>query len=109
MSNQHNTHNANHGTLKSYVIGFILSIALTVIPYMAVVSHSMTLEMTALIVVGVGIIQLLVQLIFFLHLNTKADGRDNLMAFIFTFLIIAILVCGSLWIMYSMNYNMMDH
>lgn len=102
-------HNNNHGTLKSYIIGFILSIILTVIPYQIVVSHSMPVDKVALSIVAIGIIQLLVQLVFFLHLNLKKDGRENLLAFLFTFLIIGILVVGSLWIMYSMNYNMMDH
>lgn len=109
MTKIHTNHNGNHGTLKSYIIGFILSIILTVIPYMIVVSHSMSIDAVALSVVGIGIIQLLVQLVFFLHLNTKKEGREDLLAFLFTFLIIGILVIGSLWIMYSMNYNMMDH
>lgn len=102
-------HNSNHGTLKSYVIGFILSIVLTIIPYVIVVKHSMTIDAVALSIVAIGIIQLLVQLIFFLHLSFKKDGQENSIAFIFTFLIIGILVVGSLWIMYNMNYNMMDH
>lgn len=106
MTNQHN-HNSNHGTLKSYIIGFILSIALTVIPYLIVVNHAFDIDVIAISVVAIGIIQLLVQLIFFLHLNTSKDGQDNLLSFVFTFLIIAIIVSGSLWIMYNMNVNMM--
>lgn len=102
-----NQHSHNHGTLKSYIIGFILSIALTVIPYMIVVKHSLSIDAIAISVVAIGIIQLLVQLVFFLHLNTGKDGQDNLLAFVFTFLIIAIIVSGSLWIMYNMNVNMM--
>lgn len=103
MTSKHN----NHGTLKSYITGFILSIVLTIIPYLIVVNHSFSLEMVAISVVAIGIIQLLVQLVFFLHLNTSKDGQENLLSFIFTFLIIAILVIGSLWIMYNMNINMM--
>lgn len=104
-----NNHNSNHGTLKSYIIGFILSIALTIIPYLIVVNHSFSIDAIAISVVAIGIIQLLVQLVFFLHLNTSTDGQDNLLSFVFTFLIIAILVAGSLWIMYNMNINMMPH
>lgn len=106
MVKQHK-HNSNHGTLKSYIIGFILSIALTIIPYLIVVNHAFAINVVALSVVAIGIVQLLVQLIFFLHLNTSQDGQDNLLSFVFTFLIIAILVVGSLWIMYNMNINMM--
>jgi cytochrome o ubiquinol oxidase subunit IV len=102
-------HHNNHGTLKSYVIGFVLSIILTVIPYMLVVNHSMTTDAIAISIVAVGIIQLLIQLVFFLHLSFKKDSQENTLAFLFTFLIIGILVIGSLWIIYNMNYNMMDH
>lgn len=108
MVKPHN-HNSNHGTLKSYIIGFILSIALTIIPYVIVVNHSFSIDAIAISVVVIGIIQLLVQLIFFLHLNTSKDGQSNLLSFVFTFIIIAILVVGSLWIMYNMNINMMPH
>ena len=31
------------------------------------------------------------------------------MAFIFTIVIVVILVVGSLWIMHNLDYNMMDH
>lgn len=107
---QHNiSHNNNHGTLKSYLIGFILSIVLTVVPYMIAVNHSMTMDAIALSVIVIALIQLLVQVKFFLHLSFKKGDQESSLAFLFTLLIIGILVIGSLWIMYSMNYNMVDH
>jgi len=45
----------------------------------------------------------------FLHMNTSSEDRWNLVAFVFTVLIIAILVVGSIWIMWNLNYNMMVH
>ncbi|MGU4809126.1 hypothetical protein MAY79_30290, partial [Escherichia coli] len=39
--------------------------------------------------------------------NTKSDEGCNMTAFVFTVLIIAILVVGSIWIMWNLNYNMM--
>lgn len=100
---------AGHGTLKSYIIGFILSIALTVIPYAIVVHHLLSADAVIIAIVALGIVQLLVQLIFFLHLSSAPDQRWNVMTFAFTVLILVILVIGSLWIMWNMNYNMMDH
>lgn len=102
-------HGAGHGTLKSYIIGFILSILLTIIPYSLVVHHLLLGDMLVIAVVILGIIQLLVQLIFFLHLSTSPAQRWNSMTFAFTVLIIVILVIGSLWIMWNLNYNMMEH
>lgn len=107
MSVKHH-HKASHGSLKSYIIGFILSILLTVVPYFLVVNHVVSLEVTVGLVVVLGVLQLLVQLIFFLHLGMAPEQRSNLMSFIFTLLILLILVVGTLWIMYNMNYNMMQ-
>ena len=105
----HQTHDTNHGTQKSYIIGFILSILLTIIPYALVVNHLLVGYSLIIAVVILGIIQLLVQLIFFLHLSSHSSQRWNLITFLFTVLIVVILVIGSLWIMYNMNYNMMEH
>lgn len=108
-NNAHHIPGTSHGTLKSYIIGFILSILLTVIPYMIVVNHVASIDAIAIAIVALGILQLFVQLIFFLHLNTSSDGRSTLLSFVFTFFILVILVAGSLWIMWNLNYNMMDH
>lgn len=110
-SHNHVSHEtgASHGSLKSYIIGFLLSIVFTLIPFKLVMDHALATHVLILIVVAFAILQLLIQLIFFLHLSTKSEARWNLMAFLFTILIVAIVVIGSLWIMYNLNYNMMDH
>jgi cytochrome o ubiquinol oxidase operon protein cyoD len=57
---------------------------------------------------GSAIAQFLVQVIFFLRLTTKSpQGKINIMAFIFTGVILTSIICGSLWIMWNLNYNMM--
>lgn len=112
MSNQHHVSvetGAGHGTMKSYVIGFILSILLTIIPYMIVVDHMLVGTALVASIVILGIFQLLVQLVFFLHLSTKSEQSWNLLTFIFTLVIVLILVVGSLWIMWNLNYHMMEH
>ena len=99
-----------HGSYKSYIIGFILSIILTVIPYKIVVDGLLDSDLQTIIAITIFALgQFLVQVIFFLHLGDEAKPRWNLLAFIFTIIVIAILVAGSLWIMYNLNYNMMDH
>ncbi len=99
----------SHGSVKSYTIGFILSIILTVIPYFIVVNHMMPVEGIAIAVVLLAIGQLFIQLVFFLHLDRSSEQRWNLITFLFTTLILLILVIGSIWIMWNLNYNMMDH
>lgn len=66
-------------------------------------SHSTILA----VVVGMAVIQVVVHLIYFLHMNTSSEERWNLVALLFTAMIIGIVVVGSLWIMYNLNINMM--
>jgi cytochrome o ubiquinol oxidase operon protein cyoD len=90
-------------TLKLYVTGFVLSLFLTVVPYLLVVNDALTAKNLVLTIVVLGLAQLAVQVVFFLHLSTK---RWNLIVFIFTIFVVAILVGGSLWIMYNLKYKM---
>lgn len=100
--------NAKPSTVTSYVIGFLFSIALTLIPYKLVVSHVWERDQTITAIVICAVLQLLVQLKFFLHLNFSPKGRENLYSFIFTVITLFIIVAGSLWIMHDLNYYMMD-
>ena len=51
--------------------------------------------------------QVLVQLVYFLHMNSSSEQRWNVIAFIYTVLCIAVLLVGSVWIMNYLHYNMM--
>ncbi len=95
-----------HGDLRSYVTGFVMSILLTLLPYFIVVKHLLSGYMLVAAIVCFGVAQLLVQLVFFLHLSPKAKAKWNLIALVFTGLIVLILVVGTLWIMNNLNYNM---
>lgn len=114
MSHQHSEeahvteYGASHGTTKSYIIGFIISIILTIIPFYFVITHAVSNDVIIVTIIATAILQLLVQLIFFLHMNTESKPRWNLTAFIFTLFVVAVLVVGSIWIMWNLNYNMMS-
>lgn len=97
-----------HLTLGSYILGFALSLLFTLVPYVLV---SQQLADRVVLILGISlaaIIQLVIQLKFFLHLSFKPKERDSLFAFIFTAIILLIFVFGSLWIMHDLNYFMMD-
>jgi cytochrome o ubiquinol oxidase subunit IV len=106
---QSSTHHggASHGSVKSYIVGFILSVILTVVPFWMVMHPTESHTTVLYVIIGLALAQILVQLVYFLHMNTSSEGGWNLIAFIFTVLIIAILVVGSLWIMFHLNTNMM--
>jgi cytochrome o ubiquinol oxidase operon protein cyoD len=58
-------------------------------------------------IIILAIVQLLVQLIFFMHLASENGPRWKLAVLISTVGIILIVVVGSIWIMNHLNYNMM--
>jgi len=94
-------------TLAAYFIGFVLCLVLTIIPFVLVGKHLLPDETLYIVISILAIVQLLVQVIFFLRLNASPTGRWTSMSFVFTLMIVVILVFGSLWIMYNLNYYMM--
>jgi cytochrome o ubiquinol oxidase subunit IV len=97
-----------HGSLKSYTTGFVLSVIFTIIPYALVVRDIISGNVLVAALVGFAFVQLIIQLLFFLHLGRESKPRWNLMIFLFMLLVLLILVLGSLWIMNNLNYNMMS-
>lgn len=88
--------------------GFILSLILTAIPFWLVmgdVIESKTVTIAAIMIFG-GI-QMVVHMIYFLHMNSRSEGGWTMMALIFTIVILVIVLVGSLWVMYHLNTNMM--
>jgi cytochrome o ubiquinol oxidase operon protein cyoD len=100
---------ASHGSVKSYLIGFILSIILTVIPFAMVMNGSATKTTLIAVLTLCAVVQIVVHLIYFLHLDSSSEQRWNVVALAFAALIIVILVVGSLWVMLHLNYNLMIH
>ncbi|VAX76530.1 Cytochrome bo(3) ubiquinol oxidase subunit 4 [Serratia symbiotica] len=98
---------ANHGSFPSYLIGFILSIILTAIPFFVVMNNCTSNTINRTVVIGSALIQMVVHIIYFLHINTSSKKRWNLVALMFTAIMIGILLTGSLWIMYNLNINML--
>ncbi len=99
-------------TLKAYLIGFSLSLILTFASFVVagITGHRFFSDASTYVGLAVlAVSQLFVQVIFFLRINTSEQGRWNLMSFLFTILIIGVVVAGSLWIMYNLNYNMISH
>lgn len=101
-------HSADHGDVKSYVIGFVLSVILTAIPFWAVMEGDFSKTTTIWTVVVAAIVQLWVHLKFFLHLNfVTEDGRASTFSFLFSALVIVMIVGLSVWIIYEANAMMM--
>ncbi|VAY02145.1 Cytochrome bo(3) ubiquinol oxidase subunit 4 [Arsenophonus endosymbiont of Aleurodicus dispersus] len=108
MSYKNTQHSGtSHGSIKIYLIGLISSIILTFVPFYMVTNSTASHDTRLWIVIGTAITQIMVHLVCFLHMNTSSDDHWNLVAFLFTMLIIGVVVIGSLWIMHNLNINMM--
>jgi cytochrome o ubiquinol oxidase subunit IV len=99
---------AVHATFKGYLTGFLLSVVLTAIPFWLVMAKVLgSSNDTALVILGIGAGQIIVHMGYFLHMNAKSEGGWNLLALIFTLVLVVITLSGSLWITYHLNQNMM--
>ena len=100
------SHLANHGSLSMYVTGFLLSLFLTIVPYFMVTTQKLPHDTLILVVLGLAMLQLLVQIIFFLHLSKRSRAKWNLIVFVFTVFTVVALAAGSIWVMNNLNTNM---
>jgi len=98
---------ASRGNFKSYLTGFVLSLILTAIPFSLVMNGTWSFPATLAVICSAGTVQILVHLYYFLHLDTSSAARWNVLAMIFTLLIMVLFVGGTIWIMSSLHYRMM--
>ena len=103
----------DHGSYRSYVIGFVLAAILTIIPFGLVMAGGFENRlMTIGVVLVCAVAQVLVHMVYFLHINGRAEEGWTLLSTLFTIIILVIVLSGSLWVMFHLNQNMMpqmDH
>lgn len=97
-----------HAQLRGYIKGFVLSILLTLLPFSLVMfGHGELSRVVILIGISLAaVVQIVVHLHYFLHLDRSSEQSWNLQAIMFTMLIIAIMILGSLWIMFDLYARM---
>ncbi len=106
-SGHHETGEA-HSTIGGYLTGFGLSVVLTVIPFWLVMARPIEDGVvTSLLVILLAVAQIIVHMVYFLHMDAKSEGGWTIMALIFTVVLLVITISGSLWVMYHLNSNMM--
>ena len=109
-SQDHSAGHGAHGTFRSYMTGFVLSVILTAIPFWLVMGKVFDKPgTTALVILAFAVVQIVVHMVYFLHMDAKSEGGWNMLALIFTLVLVVITLAGSLWVMYHMNTNMMPH
>ena len=101
------THETMHGTWKSYILGFVLSVLLTLMTYIVVVKRLFPHNIVLITIAALAIAQGVVQLVLFLHLGDEDKPRSKLFMFLLMILILAIILLGTLWIMFDLDVRTM--
>lgn len=95
-----------HSTPRQYLFGFVLSVVLTLLAFISV-GWDYSANTIIFMLIMFAVAQLLVQLVFFLHINKEQAPKWNLMMFLLAAWFVLAIVIGSIWIMANLNYNMM--
>ncbi|WP_441258447.1 cytochrome o ubiquinol oxidase subunit IV [Bradyrhizobium sp. 521_C7_N1_3] len=104
----HHSDDHAHSTFSGYMLGFVLSVVLTAIPFWLVMSGTLpSKQITALVIMAFAVVQIVVHMIYFLHMSPKSENGWTMMALIFTIVMVVIALSGSLWVMNHLNSNMM--
>lgn len=98
---------AYHATARGYVIGFLLSVVLTAIPFWLVMGKVLPTQATAPLILAFAAVQMVVHMVYFLHMTPKSEGGWSMLALLFTAALVIIMLSGSIWVMYHLNTNMM--
>jgi len=91
---------------SSYVLGFVLAVGLTAIPFAVVAKHYMSPANSLIVIAITAVLQVLVHLRFFLHLRLTTTPRENLLAIAFTAVLLFLMLGGSFWIMFDLDRRM---
>lgn len=94
------------GELRQYLFGFSLALILTVVPFAMVAWGGLSFGMALSVIGALAIIQVIVQLRFFLHINLSTQKREDLHLILFTVLLLTIMAAGTIWIMANLAVRM---
>ena len=100
------TRKNSHDRFRSYLIGFVLAIILTIASFTASSSSAVWAPGVPVLLAVLAIAQMGVHLVFFLHISSAPDASNNLLALAFGVFVVGLVVFGSLIIMWNLNSNM---
>ena len=91
----------------SYVKGGVLAVGLTLIAFGLVGFNLVSGPLALGLLAGLAVIQIVVHFVYFMHIDLKESHRDLLQLILFTALIVAIMVGGTIWILFDQWLRMM--
>lgn len=106
-SADNDNHDVHEITYGSYITGFVLALILTLIPFGLVAFGWLSTGATLLVIGAAAVLQIIVHLFFFLHLDFSPANRWNTMSALFSAAIMILLIGGTLWLFVSLKLRMM--
>lgn len=103
MTPQSDTHKSE---VRHYLIGFALALTLTLLPFGLVAIGGVGRGMTLTVVAICALVQIVVHFRFFLHIDFSRQKREDLHLILFSTLVLAIMACGTLWIVFNLAGRM---
>ncbi len=104
---EHKVDSGASAGVRGYLIGFALSSLLTAASFGIVGTTLIWAPGIPVALAVFAVAQMGVHLVFFLHVSSGPDNTNNILALAFGVMVVAIVISGSLWIMYHLNQNMM--
>ncbi|MDJ0651967.1 MAG: hypothetical protein QNJ27_03040 [Simkaniaceae bacterium] len=101
------THHGWNASIKPSILGFIFSIICTLTVYPVVTHMHLRHDCLVATVVGIGCVQVVLQLIFFFQIGVESKPKWSLLLLLFTAALVLVVVLGTLWIMYNLDYDLM--
>jgi cytochrome o ubiquinol oxidase subunit IV len=92
--------------IRGYLIGFGLSVLATVVAFVLADTSLVWQPSIPAALIVLAIAQMGVHIVFFLHITTRPDSMNNVMALTFGVFVVFVLIVGSVWIMTHLNHNM---
>jgi len=92
--------------IRGYLIGFGLSLLATVLAFFLSGTSLVWQPSIPAALIVLAIAQMGVHIVFFLHITTRPDSMNNVMALAFGVFVVFVLIVGSVWIMTNLNDNM---
>jgi cytochrome o ubiquinol oxidase operon protein cyoD len=108
MTHEVDSHSgASHVSTGKYMIGFGLAIVLTLISFGIVAAGTRPISVAVVGLVIAAVIQILVHLHYFLHLDRSKEKQWDFISIAFTALILVIFIAGTVWVIFSLNSRLM--
>lgn len=89
--------------LHRYLIGFQLALLLTILAFWVALGGGQSFGLGRPVILGVvgglGVLQLVVHLRYFLHIDLSREKREDLDVILFSTLVLLLVVLGTVWVL----------